>query len=319
MSEKMEYSQFGYTEKQVWVLEKVDELALELGKDNQPSYNQACIKIGIGAGTVSDLRKGKYKGLKDKQFNRLIEYFDVKTENAKVYKDNGYLPTSVSTQVYNYLRCCQIKGRLMAISGDAGIGKTQAIRKYMEDNYATSVKVTADDDTSTLSPFKKALCKELGIISTGKYEMSEDIRRKLKDGMIIIVDEAQNLHMKTINYLRQLSDYFEENGMTLGIAFVGNETTINKFGMNANANFAQIDNRTLQKPIFSTKDILKEDIELLFPDIAEKKMAVDFMLVVARSRQGIRGAKNLFSEAYDNNNITYDGLVAMAKKMGLDL
>ncbi len=308
------YGSFGYSEKQVWALEEFDKLADSLG-----SQNKASLKLGINAGVISRLKQGTYTGDLDNQFSKLIEYFDVKAENAKVYKSNDYLPTSISTQVYNYLKRCQIKGRLMALSGDAGIGKTQAIKQFVADNHASSIKVTATESTSAVTSFLKLLCMEMGIVATTRFNMEIELKRKLKDGMIIIVDEAQHLHMKTIDNLRQLSDYFEDNGMTLGIAFVGNATTINKFGSNVNANFAQIENRTLQKPIFSTKDITKDDIELLFPELTEKKMAVDFMLQVARSRQGIRGAKNLFSEAHDNNNITYEGLVAMAKHMNLVL
>ncbi len=307
-------STYGYSEKQIWALEELDKLTEKLG-----SQNKACQQVGVNAGVISRLKQGTYTGDLEKQFSKLIEYFEVKTENAKVYKSNGYLPTSISTQVYNYLRRCQIKGRLMALSGDAGIGKTQAIKQYVADNHTSSIKITATESTSAITSFLKSLCMEMGIVATTRFSMELELKRKLKDGMIIIVDEAQHLHMKTIDNLRQLSDYFEDNGMTLGIAFVGNATTINKFGSNVNANFAQIENRTLQKPVFSTKDILREDIELMFPELADKQMAVEFMLNVARSRQGIRGAKNLFSEAYDNNNITYDGLVAMAKHMNLVL
>ncbi len=305
---------YGYDEKQIWALEELDKLAEKLG-----SQNKACIQVGINAGVISRIKSGTYSGDIEKQFSKIIEYFEVKTENAKVYKSNEYLPTSVSTQVYNYLRRCQIKGRLMALSGDAGIGKTQAIKKYVTDNHTSSVRVTATESTSAVTSFLRMLCMELGIVVTTRFAMELELKRKLKDGMIIIVDEAQHLHMKTIDNLRQLSDYFEDNGMTLGVAFVGNATTINKFGSNVNANFAQIENRTLQKPVFSTKDILKTDIHLMFPQLENDEMAIDFMLGVARSRQGIRGAKNLFSEAYDNNNITYDGLVAMAKHMNLVL
>ena len=44
---------------------------------------------------------------------------------------------------------------------------------------------------------------------------------------------------------------------------------------------------------------------------------IDFLLQIARTPQALRGAINLFSNAYDNENYTYAGLVAMAKLMGL--
>jgi hypothetical protein len=43
--------------------------------------------------------------------------------------------------------------------------------------------------------------------------------------------------------------------------------------------------------------------------------SIDFLLKIARTPQAIRGAVNLYSNAVDNNNVTYEGLVAMAKHM----
>ena len=51
--------------------------------------------------------------------------------------------------------------------------------------------------------------------------------------------------------------------------------------------------------------------------IAEDEKAKGFLLGVARSEQGIRGASNVFSNAVDNGNITYAGLLSMAKAMKL--
>ena len=83
--------------------------------------------------------------------------------------------------------------------------------------------------------------------------------------------------------------------------------------------FEQIANRTLQKPIFSTQDIQEEDMRLLFPLVADQEMELEFLLGVARSKQAIRGAMNLFNNALDNDDYSYKGLVSMAKHMNLNL
>ena len=125
--------------------------------------------------------------------------------------------------------------------------------------------------------------------------------------------------MKVIETLRGFSDYFADRGQTLGICFVGNSTTISKFGGKQDAVFEQIANRTIQRPIFNTKQIKKSDMELLFPLLVGQDMEIEFLLGIAQTKQAIRGAMHLFSNAYDNGDISYDGLVNMAKHMNMNL
>ena len=60
---------------------------------------------------------------------------------------------------------------------------------------------------------------------------------------------------------------------------------------------------------------------LLFPILAEKRMdaEIDFLWQISQTQQAIRGAVNLFSNAYDNGKYDLKGLVSMAKFMELDL
>ena len=102
---------------------------------------------------------------------------------------------------------------------------------------------------------------------------------------VLIIDEAQHLPIKTIEAIRA---FFDSNPQ-LGICLVGNIETVTNTG--------------------------KSDIELLFPAVKSDERAVSFLLGIARSEQGIRGASNVFGNAVDNGNITYEGLIAMAKAM----
>ena len=56
---------------------------------------------------------------------------------------------------------------------------------------------------------------------------------------------------------------------------------------------------------------------MLFPAIAADEKAIQLIVGIARSEQGICGAMNVFSNAVDNENITYEGLFVMAKDMRL--
>lgn len=295
------------------LLKKFEELA-----EKEGSQAKACQKVGISAAIISGLKSNSYKGDIDKQYEILEDYFKLKEEAKKSFKNDTYKPTSISESVYGYIRNAQIKGGLMAIAGNAGIGKTRAIRKYKEDYQNSSIFITANPCMNTVRPILRRICRELGIVNVkNNFEMYEAILEKLRDGMVLIFDESQHLSLKAIETLRGFSDYFGDKGQTLGIVFVGNETSMDKFGGKQDAVFAQIANRTIQKPVFKTTDIKAEDIRLLYADIDKGSMEEDFMLQVARSKEGIRGANNLYSNAFDNEDVSYDGLVKMAKHMKL--
>ena len=165
----------------------------------------------------------------------------------------------------------------------------------------------------------KLLCDKLGINEKSIDEMWLAVANKLRDKMVIIIDEAQHLPIKTVEALRAFSDYFNDKGQTLGIVFVGNNEAAYNFRGGKRADFAQIINRTKQSKQYYTSQISEKDIIKLFPALAGKSKETEFMLAIARSKQALRGAVNLYSNASDNENTTYEGLVAMAKSMDMEI
>ncbi|MCM1530519.1 MAG: ATP-binding protein [Alistipes sp.] len=144
--------------------------------------------------------------------------------------------------------------------------------------------------------------------------------KKLSDGIVLIFDEAQHLTLKDIEVLRSFSDYFNDKGQTLGICFIGNLETVARIG-SKKAEFAQIANRTKQRKIYLKSEIQRDDIKKLFPilESENKEKEIDFLFQIAQTQQALRGTVNLFSNAYDNKNYSYNGLVAMAKFMDMDV
>lgn len=305
-----------YSEKQKNALSQLEALI-----EREGSQNKVAKLVGVTGAVLSQLRTGKYPGDVDAQFDKLIEYFNLKDEVAQrvVAIDKDYVPTSISEQVQDYIRNCQMLGGLMAISGDAGIGKTRAIRKFSKENPTSTIWITSNPCLNTVKPVLRAISRQLGVSAKTNDDMYQGIIDKLRDGMVIIIDEAQHLSIKVIETLRGFSDHYADRGLTLGICFVGNSTTISKFGGKQDAVFEQIANRTLQKPIFSTKQVTKDDMRLLFPMVADADMELDFLLEIARSKQAIRGAMNLYNNAINNDDYSYRGLVQMAKHMNLNI
>lgn len=306
-----------YNEEEQRIISRLDEFIAEKG-----SQNKAAELIGISAAILTPLRKGTYKGNTQEYLKKIADYFNIKDDFAETYKEIDYVQTSISSKVYDVIRICHVKGGLAIFSGDAGIGKTKAAQKYVQDNPLNSVYVTVNPCLTSIKSVLKMLANALNAPTAATLDdMWLNIIGKLADGMVLIFDEAQHLPIKTIETLRSFSDYFAAKGQTVGIVFVGNQETVRRLGTNQKAEFAQISNRTKQKLVYTTKNIKRDDIKLLFPILESKCMEaeIDFLLGVAQTHQALRGAVNLFSNAYDNNNYTLKGLAAMAKFMELDL
>ncbi len=305
-----------YTAEQQEILAKVDAIVEQEG-----SQNKASKLIGISSGVLSAIKSGTYKGNVDRVFDTISNYLNVKDAAQQTYTEIDYAETTISTQVYDLIRVCQVKGGLAVACGDAGIGKTKAARQYVKDNATNSVLVTVNPCLTSVKSLLKEVASRIGAAQEkSKDELWYAIVRKLSDGMVLIFDESQHLTTKSIEVLRSFSDYFNDRGQTLGIIFIGNLETMSRM-CSKRAEFAQISNRTKQTRMYTVSNITRDDIIKLFPLLGEpdKSAEIDYMLKIAHTPQGLRGATNLFSNAYDNENYTYAGLVAMAKYMELEV
>ncbi len=303
-----------YTEIQMNILGKLDEFIEETG-----SQNKAAQIIGISSSAISKIRKGEYGGNVDAVFKKLADYFGVKAEAELTYSEIDYAETYISSQIYDIIRICHVKGGLAIACGDAGIGKTKAIRKYAEDYSTNTVVITMNPCLTGVKSLLSTIAVKIGADrSRSVSELWNAIAEKLSDGMVVIFDEAQHMTLKNIEILRSFSDYFNDMGQTLGIVFIGNPETVYKMGVKK-AEFAQIANRTKQIKIYTTNQVKREDIEKLFPILTGHDTEIDFLWKVSKSHQGIRGAVNLFSNAYDNENYTIAGLKAMAEFMEISI
>lgn len=277
------------------------------------SQEKAASLIGYSAATLSTYRKGVYNGDVDKLETRLREMFAVEEAAEELHAVSpDYVPTTISQKVYETIRICHLKGGLAIECGDAGIGKTKAAEKYVADYPNSAIMVTVNPCFTSLSSFLKLLCRQLRISAGRKDDMWLDIDSYLRGGRkVLIIDEAQHLPIKTVDAIRS---FFDSNPQ-LGIVFVGNEETVTCQSGRMRVSFSQIKSRRKLTEVRRTVQITRDDVKLLFPALADCQKEIDFLHVIVQSEQGIRGAMNLYSLAADNENTTFDGLLATAREM----
>ena len=303
------------TEKQANAIRQFEKLAARLG-----SEKKAGAQIGVSSSIISQLRKGTYKGDIEKQFEKIYTYFDTKSKAADKYSEVEYAPTTISEVVYNTLENVKIKGGFAFVTGDAGIGKTKAIRKFAADNETNCVMITINPCTKSTKAVLKLLALEMGVpLSQSRDDLWMSLAAKLHDGMVIAVDEAQLLTYGSIETLRSFADFFGERGQTLGVALVGNDGIREKIEGRSREQYRQVNNRAWQRQQLRTLDVQRSDIEMLIPVLNGKEQELEFLHKIAQTAEGVRGAVRLFANAYDMGSCELDGLVKMAKMMHLDL
>jgi len=287
--------------------QKLEEYIVEVG-----NQTKAAALIGYSTGTLSTYRTGKYAGDVEKLERRLQEVLGNREEAATLHQASDYVSTSISRQVYDTIRICHLKGGLAIECGDAGIGKTKAAEKYVDDYPNTSVKVTVNPCLVSITAFLKLLCRRLKVPTGRKDDMWFEIDEQLRGGKkVLIIDEAQHLPIKTIESIRA----FFDGNHDLGIILIGNAETVSNRGGRSRESFAQIKNRTKFTEIRHTTHITKQDMRLLFPALVGQDKEIELLHVIAQSEQGVRGTVNLYSNALDNEDTSYEGLLAMAREM----
>ena len=183
-----------YNDSQNRLIKQVDMLV-----EVEGSQNKSCKKIGLSPSVWSAIKKGEYTGNIDGVFNKVKDYFGIKEMAQQTYFEVEYADTFISHQIYEIIRICQVKGGLAIACGDAGIGKTKAIKQYIKEHSSNSIMITVNPCISSIKSILKVLAERLGAtVERSKDALWLSIANKLRDGMILIFDEAQHLTLQTI-------------------------------------------------------------------------------------------------------------------------
>ncbi len=287
--------------------------------------------IGISATALSQWRNFKYERGNVEEVESKIEEFlrlEREKELAEIEKRNnqyrtlqGYIPTSISEDVYKLIQFCHFEKGMVVAHGDAGIGKTKGAEKYFKENPSSTIYIQATPSSGTLANILKLLARALKINERlNKLDLILSIREKLEgSNKVIIIDEAQHLKLGALEEIRTLSDPNDITGtLGTGIVLIGNTEVYSKMLGKQEARFAQIFSRIRLNKYYSTTKVLEDDIKLMFPKLEDKEV-IKFLLGISRSKWGIRGAVNVYNNAVSSDDISLNGLTNMAVSMGIGL
>lgn len=269
-------------------------------------------KIGIAESTFSRWLKGTYPNqetITDK-VKLFFEKEEKRDESVKVGQV-GFAMTGISRKVINVLEYCRLQRIIGTIYGDAGVGKTFTSKEWAR-NKSDVIIVTANPTFSSPKTFLKLLAKKLKTLRVGGVDdIYSEITDKLESmDMTIIIDEAQHLNRKTLEIVRSINDETDTS-----IVMIGNESIYNKMVGKQQAEFAQLFSRLGMRNCLLTDMFDEADVKMVF-DVSDEEVT-DYLLKICRSKYGLRGAVNVFTNAQNNQDTSIKGIKAMAAVMGI--
>jgi type II secretory pathway predicted ATPase ExeA len=150
------------------------------------------------------------------------------------FRKAGYFETDRQKQLFKDIRASILSGQMVALTGIVGCGKTVTLRKLQEvlekeGRILVSKSLSIEKDRTTLATLIAALFfdlspdKDIKIPNQGEKRERElrDLIKKSKKPVALFVDEAHDLHAKTLTGLKRLIEVVEDGGGTLSLVVAG--------------------------------------------------------------------------------------------------
>ena len=210
------------------------QLDAYLSEQSGLPQSKAAAMIGVSPTALSQYRNSKYPGDVEAVESKIEEFLRTRSAAAQAeaekapYLSAGYVPTSVSEDVYKAIQYCQLERGIVVLHGDAGIGKTRGAARFVQDNPANAIYIRCTPVGGTLTAMLRQLGTALKLPATrNRLELSMAIHDRLKGtDKVIIIDEAQNLTPK------QAKGIITRAGMGTKIILLGDPQGYTKYDIN---------------------------------------------------------------------------------------
>lgn len=174
------------------------------------SLKQIGLGIGHSYASVSQYLSGKYaekvadvSGIETK-IAAFLENQESKAQRKEV--DMPFVATRTMRRIAEIMRDAHEGGEIVVVYGQAGLGKTEAVKHYCRINPA-AILVEANPSFTALVLMRK-LAAAVKVSAIGSLnDLFEAVADRLRgSGRLMVVDEAENLPLRALEILRRLHD-----------------------------------------------------------------------------------------------------------------
>ena len=224
--------------------------------ESKESQNAAAKSLrGVSAATVSQMLNGKWELIADDMWRTVANQIGYDPRRWAVVETEGY---ARMTQV---LSDAQRHSLVMAVVGDAGCGKSQAIKTYAGQN--RGVIALSCSEYWNRKEFLGELLQSLGVEPGGTTvaDMVHVVIRQLKrrEGVLIVMDEADKLSDQVLHFFITIYNKLED---TVGIVLCATQYLKKRIERGANNNrkgykeiYSRIGRKFIPMPVVNRSDI----------------------------------------------------------------
>lgn len=175
--------------------------------ESKESQNAAAKSLrGVSAATVSQILNGKWELIADEMWRTVANQTGYDSRQWSVIETEGY------RRMTDVLTDAQQNSLVMAVVGDAGCGKSQAIKNYAANN--RGVIALSCSEYWNRKEFLTELLQSLGVEAGGSTvaDMVREAIRQLKrrEGVLIVLDEADKLSDQVLHFFITIYNKLED-------------------------------------------------------------------------------------------------------------
>ncbi len=258
------------------------------GKSQQQIAKEAALSTSV----ISQFLKGTYKGNNAEISATIQKYLEMarlrmkETDHTCFYEDM-HNTKKVLFACYHAHRY----GDMALVYGDAGAGKTRALKHYAAEHPGV-VMVTANACTSSAFSILQLIGRKTGKTLAGKKEilMASLVDYFKNTGRLVIIDESDHLTMAALQAVRNLND---QTG--IGIILAGNSRIYTQMLQGAKCSeLEQLRTRiVLRRRV--TNEYTMQEFKEMFPEVPEN--CYPYLIQLAAD-ESLRSVNKLLELAY---------------------
>lgn len=179
------------------------------------SQSQVAAQLGKSPATINQYLQGKYKGDVESIDKAVVELVE-RQKSKSTDLSNAFIETPMAIRTMQSCMFAHVMNDLQLVIGEAGLGKTVALKEYAARN--SNVVMLEVDPTFSSKVLLAEICNALGVTAgRNNHAMMTAVIEKLKGSdRLLIIDEAELLTLNSLEILRRIHDKAE-----VGIVLAG--------------------------------------------------------------------------------------------------